>query len=116
VIEPENATHVAKAEGRGRFGWIRITVAIVFGLLYAYYLWVALSNLLAFPDEFFTGTKLIAKPWALLVVNLLVPVLAYVGALLLSRRRTVLIAAVFFVIGLTLVSVVSLDLPNLIVL
>ena len=106
----------AKAAGRGRFGWISITVAIIFGLLYAYYLWVALSDLLAFPDEFFTGAKLIAKPWALLVVNLLVPVLAYVGALLLGRRRNVLIKAVFFVIGLTIVSVVSLDIPYLIVL
>lgn len=105
-----------KAARRGRFGWISITVAILFGLLYAYYLWVALSDLLAFPDEFFTGVKLIDKPWALLVANLLVPVLAYVGALLLGRRRNVFIKAVFFAIGLTIVSVVSLDIPYLIVL
>jgi len=106
----------AKAARRGRFGWISITVAVLFGILYVYYLWVALGDLIAFPDEIFTGTKLVAKPWALLIVNLLVPALAYVGALLLGRRRNVFIKAVFFVIGLTIAAVVSLDIPYLIVL
>lgn len=105
-----------KAARRGRFGWMSVTVAVLFGLVYAYDLWVALSDLLAFPDELFTGTKLIEKPWALLIVNLLVPVLAYLAALLLGRTRNVFLKAVFFAIGLTVVAVVSLDIPYLIVL
>jgi len=105
-----------RAARAGRFGWISITVAILFGLLYAYYLWVALSDLLAFPEQFFTGTELIDKPWALLIVNLCVPLLAYLAALLLGRKRNVFLKAVFFVIGLTIVSVVSLDVPYLVLL
>jgi len=105
-----------RAARKGRFGWISITVAVLFGLVFAYYLWVALSDLLAFPEQLFTGTKLIDKPWALLIVNLAVPVLAYFGALLLGRRRNVFVKAVFFAIGLTIVSVVSLDIPYLILL
>ena len=106
----------SRAARRGRFGWVSITVAVLFGILYVYYLWVALGNLIAFPDEVFTGAKLIAKPWALLIVNLLVPVLTYVAALLFGRTRNVFIKAVFFIIGLTIAAVVSLDIQELIFL
>jgi len=111
-----DTTIAAQGAQRGRPRWIATTVAILFGLLYAYYLWVALSDLLAFPDEFFTGTELIAKPWALLIINLAMPLLVFVCAVLLGRRRNPLLQALFFVIGLTIISVVSLDIPYLIVL
>jgi hypothetical protein len=102
------------AARRGRFGWISITVAVVFGLFYAYELWEALGNLLAFPDEVFTGTKLVAKPWALLGVNFAIPVLVYVAALLLGRKRNAFLKAVLFVVGLCIVAVLSLDITALI--
>ncbi len=85
------------------YGWPSIAVAIVFGLLYAYILWTAIGNLIALPGTFGAVT-----PWWLLIIDVVLPVVVFVLAFLLGRRRPTLHRAVFFFIGLTVLSCVTI--------
>jgi hypothetical protein len=84
---------------RLRYGWLSISIAIVFGLLYAYVLWNAVGNLINLPKELGELT-----PWWLLIVDVAVPVFAFVVAFLLGRRASVAARSLFFFIGLTVVA------------
>lgn len=94
-----NETAEVSTPARPRYGWPSLAVAIVFGLLYAYVLWTAIGNLVALPATFGSVT-----PWWLLVLDVVLPVIAYVIAFVLGRRRPLLHRAVFFFIGLTVLS------------
>jgi hypothetical protein len=100
-------TEVAPA--RFRFAWVSIAVAIVFGILFAYDLWEALGNLLGLSAYYSAAGLANQTPWALLIVNLAVPAIAYLIALLLGRGRSVLVKSVLFVVALCAVAVLSLD-------
>ena len=81
---------------KSRYGVPSIVIAIVAALLYAYVLWGAIGNLIQLPKELGALT-----PWWLLVVDVAVPVVVYVVAILLGLRRRILTRAVLFVIGAT---------------
>lgn len=84
---------------RTKYGWPSLAVAIVFGVLYAYVLWTAIGNLISLPTAFGSFT-----PWWLLILDVAVPVVAYVVAFLLGRPRSLFIRAVFLFVGLTVLS------------
>lgn len=88
-VEPQPAR-------KSRYGVPSIVIAIVAALLYAYVLWGAIGNLIQLPKELGALT-----PWWLLVVDVVVPVVVYIAAILLGLRRRILTRAVLFVIGAT---------------
>jgi hypothetical protein len=85
-------------EPRRRYGWASIAVAIVFGLLNAYVLWNAIGNLVTLPQEFGSVT-----PWWLLILDVAVPVVAYVVAFILGRRMSLGARAILFLLALAVV-------------
>ena len=89
--------------------WVELALLIVFGLFYAFALFVAISNMVSLPRiyEFF-GLDPATIPWWLLIIGALVPVLGYVGAILVSRRRNLLERALVLLAGLAVVSALGL--------
>jgi hypothetical protein len=84
---------------RTRYGWASIAVAIVFGLLNAYVLWNAIGNLITLPKEFGSVT-----PWWLLILDVAAPVVFYVVAFVLGRRRSLGARAILFLLALAVVA------------
>jgi hypothetical protein len=80
---------------RHRYGWPSILVAAIFGVIYADVLWNAIGDLVNLPALFGTLT-----PWWLLILDIVVPVAAFVAAFFLGRRRSLGARAMFFLIGL----------------
>ncbi len=111
-------TPAAATKAPVRYGWLSVVIAVIVGLFYAFDLFTAINNLVTFPQEIAAknvvragvGTDLIATPWPLLIVGLLVPLVAYAIAFLLGRRRSILVRAVLLVLGLVAVSAISLSL------
>jgi hypothetical protein len=85
---------------RGRYGVPSIVLAVVSGVLYAYVLWEAIGNLVQLPQALPAGTV----PWWLLILDVLLPLVAYLLAFLLGRRRRLPSRAALFLIGLCLLA------------
>ena len=81
---------------RSGYGVPSIVIAIIAGVLYAYVLWGAIGNLIQLPKELGALT-----PWWLLIVDVAVPVVVYVAAILLGLRHRILTRAALFVLGAT---------------
>jgi hypothetical protein len=94
TIETETATSIP------RYGWPSVLIAAGFGILYAYVLWQAIEDLIQLPGQFGSVT-----PWWLLVLDIVVPLAAFVVAFLLGRRRSLGARALLFLVGLTVVAV-----------
>lgn len=90
--------------------WLTVTIAIVFGLFYAYDLWEAVGNLvglnIAAAD---LDTSLSGTGWTVLIAGVLIPVLVYGFAFWLGRRRVAGVQTLMYITGLCLVAVLSLD-------
>lgn len=126
---PEPAKTTAKDVGRAappasarKSSWLRLTVVILFALFYAYDLFEAISNLFGKVDEInrsnefreLNGINPIDVPWVFLIANLLLPVLVFLVASLLGRRRGVSIHALLYLVGLGVVAAASLTFVNLV--
>lgn len=98
--------------------WFRFAVMILFGIVYAWDLFAALSNLIGKLDQIarvnevreLNGFPLVDTPWVPLIANLALPVVVFGLALWMSRRRSVGILAVILLAGLGVVAAVSLTL------
>lgn len=98
--------------------WFRATVIILFGIVYAWDLFAALSNFIGKLDQLskvnevrvLNGFAEIATPWAPLVANLVLPVVVFGLALWIARRRNVGLLALMLLAGLGVVAAVSLSL------
>jgi len=102
-------TETVSARRPASVGWPILVIAGLFGLLYAYDLWEALSTMLALPryyDAF--GLDPADIPWWLLVVNLLLPVVVFALALLIGRNRSLASRALLLGVGLAVVAALSL--------
>lgn len=105
-----------------RMPWFRLTVIVLFALVYAWDLFEAISDLLGVAAQItkynenatLIGLNTISIPWTVLVINLLLPPVVFGLALLITRRRNVGILAVVFVVGLGVVAAVSLSLAELV--
>ena len=98
----------AREAKRGRYGWLSLVVAALFGLFYAYDIWEALGNLFNLPvayDALGIGDRV---PWWLLWVGVLVPPVAFGIAVFLGRRRNVFAKALIFLVGLAVVAALTL--------
>ena len=98
----------AREAKRGRYGWLSLVVAALFGLFYAYDLWEALGNLFNLPvayDALGIGDRV---PWLLLWTGVLVPPLSFAVAVFLGRRRNVFGKGLIFLVGLAVVACLTL--------
>ena len=98
----------AREAKRGRYGWLSLVVAALFGLFYAYDLWEALGNLFNLPvtyDALGIGDRV---PWLLLWTGVLVPPFSFAVAVFLGRRRNVFGKALIFLVGLAVVACLTL--------
>jgi hypothetical protein len=104
-----------------RPSWLRLTVAILFALFYAYDLFEAISDTFGVSAQItkynenasLIGINTVAIPWAVLIANLLLPIVVYGLALLISRRRNLGILAIVLLAGLAVVAALSLSLTVL---
>ena len=93
--------------------WLAITIAVAFGVFYAYDVWEAVGNLVGmniYADGL--GIALTGAGWALLVVGVALPLLVFGTALWLGRRRGPLAQVVLFLVGFALVQVLSADVTS----
>ena len=94
--------------------WLAVTIAVLFGVFYAYDVWEAVGNLVGLNIQAAAlGVPLTGWGVALLVVALLVPFLAFGVALWLGRRRGPLVQVVLLLTGYALVQALTLDLSAL---
>jgi hypothetical protein len=92
-----------------RFGLLSIVVAALFGLLYVYDLWEAISNLVELPVLYAAlGLDGVGLPWGPLILGVALPPVVFGLALLVGRRRTVGVQSLLFVLGLANVAGASL--------
>lgn len=100
----------AAQAARGRYGWLSLTVASIFGLVYAYYLWQAVSLLVQLPTNLAAlglgGDRI---PWWLLILGVAIPPIVFGVAAAVGRRQHVGRKAVIFVVGLAVVAGMGLS-------
>ncbi|WEO76104.1 hypothetical protein BJQ94_12050 [Cryobacterium sp. SO2] len=90
--------------------WLSATIAILFGLFYAYSAWSGLGNLIGLNSAAQAlDTTLSGFGWGLLLAGVLAPVLVFGIAFWLGRRREAGPQALLLLAGLCLVSALSLD-------
>jgi hypothetical protein len=90
--------------------WLSATIAILFGLFYAYTAWSGLGNLIGLNAAAAAlDTTLNGFGWGLLLTGVLAPVLVFGLAFWLGRRREAGPQALLLLAGLCLVSALSLD-------
>jgi hypothetical protein len=120
VTDNTTTEPVGEATTRRRFGVLGAAVAILFGLLYAYDLWEAIDSAIQLPREYerlaaqseelaALGITIGEVPWTLIIINIAIPPLVYLAALVFGRRRNAFGKAVYFAVGLALGAVLSLD-------
>ncbi len=96
VVEDDN-----REATRGRYGWLSLVVAAIFGLFFAYDVWAAVGNMIALPDFYDVGGFGAENvPWWLLWIGVLIPIAAFGIAFVIGRRRNVGIKALVFLAGL----------------
>jgi len=112
-----------QTDARGaRARTLPIVVAILFGLLFAYDLFEAITNLVELPaqigaaNEFASenGLQAIEVPWTVLIVNTVLPVAAFGAAWWAGRRLTVGAQALLFLVALAAVAALTLSLTALV--
>ena len=90
--------------------WLAVTLAVLFGLFYAYDVFEALGNLIGISDF---ANQLDASingfGWVLLVLGLVLPLVLFAIAFSLGRNRGPLAQIAFYAVGLGLSAVLSLD-------
>lgn len=101
---------------------LSFAVAIAFGLLFAYDLIEAVTNLVGVPAEIATanqfavenGLQPLGVPWGILIANTLLPLVAFAVAWWLGRRRSIRHQALLYLIALAVVAAVTLTLTALV--
>jgi len=99
--------------------WKVVVLAALFALPFAYDVFEAVSNLVSVPqgaryanNDFYRENGLdglVAEPpWAVLVLGVLLPVVAYVLALVVSRRRRLAVVALALLTGLAATAALTL--------
>lgn len=106
-----------KATAKGKHGWLSWTVAVIFGLLYTYDLFEAISTVAIVSSSMANtnatlGEHVVTPPWAVLVPDLLVAPVVYLAAFFIGRRQGVLAKALVFLLGLAIVAALTLSLEE----
>lgn len=90
--------------------WLEITLAIAFGLFFAYDAWEAVGNLVGVADLARTlDTSITGLGWVVLVAAILLPILLFAAAFLLGRRRSAVVQSALYLTGLAVSALLYLD-------
>lgn len=106
-----------KAAKRGKLGLLGLTVAIFFGLFYAYDLFEAISNTIGVVAQYgevnrlneVIGRPLIAVPWLILVIDLVIPIVVYAAAFIIGFRQNLISKVLVFILGIAVTAALSLS-------
>lgn len=90
-------------------GW-RIALAVLFAVLTGWFLFAAVSNLIALPALYEAQGYAAYIPWTTLVLGVVLPPAFYLAALLLGRRRMLSARVVLFAAALAATAATSLSL------
>ena len=91
--------------------WLAVTIAVLFGVLYAFDVWEAVGNLVGLTIQAASlDVSLSGGGVVVLVLALVVPLLVFGLAFWLGRRRGPLAQIVLFLVGYALVQALTLDL------
>lgn len=99
----------AREATRGRYGWLSLVVAAIFGLFYAWNVWQSVATMFVLPqfyDVYGYGAENV--PWWLLWVGVAVPIVAFLLAFVIGRRSNVLVKALVFLAGLAVTSALGI--------
>ncbi|MRG58827.1 hypothetical protein GE115_02915 [Agromyces sp. CFH 90414] len=83
--------------------WLQVTLAVFFGLFFAYDLWEVVESLVQILSF---GLGFTPLGWALMVVALLAPIGLFAAAFVLGRRRSLPISIACYLGGLAVSAVV----------
>jgi hypothetical protein len=111
-VEPVAAPATPQAPSRTR--WLVIALDIVFGLVFAYYLWDAIRSVIVLPAAYENaGFERADAPWAALFAGVLAPVAIYATAFLLGLRHRLGGKALLFVGALVTLACVSISINTI---
>jgi hypothetical protein len=90
--------------------WLTTTLAVVFGLFYAYDAWEAVGNVIGI-STLASGldTSISGLGWVVLIIGIVVPIGVFLLAFFLGRRRDILAQVLLYLAGLGVTAVVALD-------
>lgn len=108
---PETAQTAVGERKPFRPTWLLGTIAVVFGLFYAYDVWEAVGNWIGMAQGYAEFEQ--ALPWAVYLASVATPFVVFVAALLMTRRRPIWQVAVALLVGLATVAVLALSLERL---
>jgi len=84
-----------------------LLIAAAFGLLFAYFVYQAVGNLLELPKSYEAIGLSESVPWVVLILGLVVPILIYVIAFAIALRQKLLNTAIIFLMALVTVAAFS---------
>ncbi|MFE5672040.1 hypothetical protein ACFQ58_10590 [Agromyces sp. NPDC056523] len=100
----------APAPARRTPFWLELTLAIAFGLFFAYDAWEGVGNLIGMAQVASAlETSISGVGWLVLVAAAVLPVVLFAAAFLLGRRRTVPVQAALYLCGLAVSAALYLD-------
>jgi len=100
----------ADPAARPRFGAARAVVAVLLGLLVAWFLWDGLSSLVGLPAQFEALGIADRTPWLVLVAGVLAPPLIFGLSILLARRQPLAQFTLVLIVALGAVATTRLSL------
>ena len=84
-----------------------LLIAAAFGLLFAYFVYQAVGNLLELPKSYEAIGLSESVPWVVLVLGLVVPIVLYVIAFAIALRQKLVNTAIIFLMALVTVAAFS---------
>jgi hypothetical protein len=106
----ESAARDAPPAARSGFGAAKIAVAIVLGLLAAWFLFDGVSNLLALPQQLAALGIADRTPWVVLWSSAAMPPLIFAAAIIISRRLSVAHFTLVLIVALCVIATSRLSL------
>lgn len=91
--------------------WLQVAIAVIFGLFFAYDVWEVVQSALVLTVGL--GVTFTALGWVILAIAALAPIVLFVGAFAISRRRGVLVTLLAYATGLAASAAVFLSLSAL---
>ncbi|NQX15897.1 hypothetical protein [Rathayibacter sp. VKM Ac-2857] len=102
-----------RRDGRRKRLLLSVVIAAVFALFFAWDVWEGIGNLVGLRIAAARlGTDLSGTGWVVLSLQLVVPVVCFVLALLLGRRRPLAVRAGLLLVALCLSAAIALDLQT----
>jgi hypothetical protein len=90
--------------------WLELTLAIGFGLFFAYDAWEGVGNLIGMSQMASAlETSISGVGWLVLIAAAVLPVALFAAAFLLGRRRTAVVQAALYLCGLAVSGALYLD-------